>query len=210
MRERGEPVPPEDAMEVAKRVKEQHGYTCSDIVKEYGKHDREPAKYRKVYKGAHQKTGVPYTCDVGYERFLGPEIFFSPEIYSSEFTTPLPEVIHKSIQASPIDTRRSLYKNIVLSGGSTLFKDFGRRLQRDVKKLLDTKVGAGQDEGGAAGKAGVEVAVVSHKMQRFAVWFGGSVLASSANFYSSCHTKAEYEERGPSICRTNPVFKSTI
>ncbi|KAG1331375.1 putative Actin-related protein 3 [Cocos nucifera] len=37
-------------------------------------------------------------------------IFFHPEIYSSDFTTPLPAVIDKCIQSSPIDTRRALYK----------------------------------------------------------------------------------------------------
>lgn len=26
-------------------------------------------------------------------------------------------------------------------------------------------------------------------------------------FVQACHTKAEYEEYGASICRTNPVFK---
>jgi actin-related protein len=53
----------------------------------------------------------------------------------------------------------------------------------------------------------VEVNVLSHQMQRFAVWFGGSVLASTPEFYTACHTKADYEEYGPSICRTNPVFR---
>lgn len=44
------------------------------------------------------------------------------------------------IQNCPIDVRRPLYKNIVLSGGSTMFKDFGRRLQRDVKKTVDARL----------------------------------------------------------------------
>ena len=48
--------------------------------------------------------------------------------------------------------------------------------------------------------------VHSHAMQRYAVWFGGSVLASMPNFTSTCHTKAQYEEYGPSICRRNVVF----
>ena len=48
--------------------------------------------------------------DVGYERFLAPEIFFNPEIYSSDFLTPLPEIVDSTIQASPIDVRRGLYK----------------------------------------------------------------------------------------------------
>lgn len=48
--------------------------------------------------------------DVGFERFLAPEIFFNPEIASSDFLTPLPEVVDTVIQTSPIDVRRGLYK----------------------------------------------------------------------------------------------------
>jgi actin-related protein 3 len=48
--------------------------------------------------------------DVGFERFMGPEIFFSPEIVSSDFLTPLPDVVDQVIQSCPIDTRRGLYK----------------------------------------------------------------------------------------------------
>ena len=44
------------------------------------------------------------------------------------------------IQNCPIDVRRPLYKNIVLSGGSTMFKDFDRRLQRDVKRIVDARL----------------------------------------------------------------------
>lgn len=47
---------------------------------------------------------------MGYERFLAPEIFFNPEIYSSDFLTPLPEIVDDVIQQSPIDVRRGLYK----------------------------------------------------------------------------------------------------
>lgn len=31
-------------------------------------------------------------------------------------------------------------KNIVLSGGSTMFRDFGRRLQRDIKRAVDARL----------------------------------------------------------------------
>lgn len=44
------------------------------------------------------------------------------------------------IQNCPIDVRRPLYSNIVLSGGSTMFKDFGRRLQRDIKRIVDARL----------------------------------------------------------------------
>ena len=52
----------------------------------------------------------------------------------------------------------------------------------------------------------VDVKVISHLMQRYAVWFGGSMLSSTGEFYSVCHTKAKYDEVGPSICRHNAVF----
>ncbi|EPY79892.1 hypothetical protein CB1_000880075 [Camelus ferus] len=52
----------------------------------------------------------------------------------------------------------------------------------------------------------VEVQVVTHHMQRYAVWFGGSMLASTPEFFQVCHTKKDYEEHGPSVCRHSPVF----
>ncbi|CAD6250447.1 unnamed protein product [Miscanthus lutarioriparius] len=209
LKERGENIPPEESFDVARRIKEMYCYTSSDIVKEFNKHDKEPSKYVKHWTGIKPKTGAKCTCDIGYERFLGPEIFFNPEIYNNDFTTPLQVVIDKCIQSSPIDTRRALYKNIVLSGGSTMFKDFHRRLQRDLKKIVDARVRASNSRliSGDAKAQPIEVNVVSHPIQRYAVWFGGSVLASTAEFYEACHTKAEYEEYGASICRSNPVFK---
>lgn len=209
MRERGEPVPPEAALEVARRVKETHCYSCSDVAKEFAKYDKEPAKHLRRVGGVRAATGLPWEADVAHERFLAPEVFFQPDIYSSDFSTPLPEMVDSAIASAPIDVRRALYANIVLSGGSTMFKDFGRRVQRDVKRLVDARVGESARRSGAQLRAQeVEVNVVSHHMQRFAVWFGGSVLASTPGFFSSAVTKAQYEEVGPGICRANPVFRA--
>ncbi len=128
-------------------------------------------------------TGQPYTCEVGYERFLGPEVFFNPEIFSSDFTTPLPDIVDESIMKCPIDVRRNLYKNIVLSGGTTMFKDFGKRLQRDIKRNVDARMNENMARLGAHVDQtrlppAIEVNVVSHPMQRYAVWFGGSYMAA--------------------------------
>jgi actin-related protein 3 len=38
------------------------------------------------------------------------QMFFNPEIYSTDFSTPLPELIDACVQSAPIDTRRALYK----------------------------------------------------------------------------------------------------
>jgi len=195
LRERGEKAPPAQSLEVAKAIKEKYSYVCPDLVKEYVKYDKEPTKWFKQFTDIESVSKKEFTVDVGYERFLGPEIFFNPEIFSAEYLTPLPDAVDSCIQSSPIDCRRGLYKNIVLSGGSTMFKDFARRLQRDIKKHVDDHK-----------LSNVEVKVISHGMQRYAVWFGGSMLASTPEFYKYCHTKQQYDEVGPSICRYNAVF----
>lgn len=45
-------------------------------------------------------------------------------------------------------------QNIVLSGGSTMFKDFQRRLQRDIKKLVDARSLASETRSGGDLKVG--------------------------------------------------------
>ena len=186
LRDRGEP---DSSLKTAQEIKEEYCYVSPDIVKEFARFDRDPTRFAKhlvTHPGGRQ-----VNVDVGYERFLAPEIFFNPEIYSSDFLTPLPVVVDGVIQSSPIDVRRGLYKNIVLSGGSTLYKDFGRRLQRDIKQLVDARIRASEVRSGGARSGGLDVQVITHKRQRHGPWFGGSLLGQTPEFRSYCHTKAE-------------------
>ena len=57
MRDRKEPVPSEDSLEVAKRVKEMYSYVCPDMAKEFKKFDEKPDKYFKQYSGVKKTTG---------------------------------------------------------------------------------------------------------------------------------------------------------
>jgi len=66
MRERKEPVPPEDSLEVAKRVKEMYSYVCPDLAKEFEKYDAKPEKYFKSYEGIMRPTNAPYRCTCCY------------------------------------------------------------------------------------------------------------------------------------------------
>ena len=88
----------------------------------------------------------------------------------------------------PIDTRRGLFKNIVLSGGSTMFPHFGRyvfcaifvtyttgekkktqlrRLQRDIKSRVDARmeVDFSRRKDKSGGVTDIEVNVLSHSYQ---------------------------------------------
>jgi actin-related protein 3 len=196
LRDRNEP---DSSLQTAERIKEEFCYVSPDIVKEFSRFDREPDYFKK--HTVNYPNGKSVQVDVGYERFLAPEIFFNPEIYSSDFLTPLPNIVDTVIQTSPIDVRRGLYKNIVLSGGSTLYKDFGRRLQRDIRHLVDARIKASEARSGGAKSGGLDVQVITHKRQRHGPWFGGSLLGQTPEFKSYCHTKAEYDEIGPSIVR---------
>lgn len=95
-----------------------------------------------------------FSIDVGYERFLGPEIFFHPEFANPDFTQPISEVVDEVIQNCPIDARHPLYKDIVLSGGSTMFRDFGRCLPRDLKRTVDARLKLSEELSGGRLKVG--------------------------------------------------------
>ena len=96
-----------------------------------------------------------------------------------------------------------------------MFKDFGRRLERDLKRMVETRLKETEEASGGRLKVTllklprirctieqfsntvylllnnqylidklfqptpIDVQVISHEMQRYAVWFGGSMLAST-------------------------------
>lgn len=60
-------------------------------------------------------------------------MLFRPDLLGEECEG-IHEVLMYSIQKSDMDLRKMLYQNIVLSGGSTLFKGFGDRLLSEIKK----------------------------------------------------------------------------
>lgn len=209
LRDREKTIPPEQALVMAQKIKEEHCYVCPDVAKELAKFDSDATKF-KQFSGDDKKKNAKWTVDVGYEQFLGPEIFFNPEIFSSDFTKPLSEVVDQTIQSCPIDTRRGLYKNIVLSGGSTMFKNFDKRLERDIKYIVDDRL----DKSMKLSKSKIQpkpidVNVLSFRpQQRYAVWVGGSMLASSPEFFKQCHTKKDYDEKGPAVARSSPIFNA--
>merc|ERR1712179_571886 len=117
----------------------------------------------KKFNGINHVTKRGFTVDVGYERFLGPEIFFHPEFANPDFTVPISETVDTVVQNCPIDVRRGLYKNIVLSGGSTMFKDFGKRLERDLKKSVNSRLKETEEaSGGRLKPTPIDVQVISH------------------------------------------------
>jgi actin-related protein 3 len=174
--------------------------------------DKDRHKYIETYTGIDSKTKKPFSCDVGYERFLAPEVWFSPELVSGEYTTPISTLINRAIRMSPIQDRMPLFAHIVLSGGSTTFPNLAKRLQTDVQAIVNSELEANAKIASAKlGKAvtarTIPVKILEHKRQQYAVWYGGAMLASTGiAFYSKCFTKRQYDDEGPAIARRSAIF----
>jgi actin-related protein 3 len=107
---------------------------------------------------------------------MGPEMFFRPEIIDSKWSTSLVQMLDNTIQMSPVDCRRSLYKNIILSGGSTSVRNLHSRLEKELKETVATRMEK-YAQGKGTKPAPIEINIYSSPYQNYAVWNGGSMLA---------------------------------
>ena len=82
---------------------------------------------------------------VGSERFEAPECLFQPHLVDVE-QPGIAEFLFNTIQAADVDVRTSLYKAIVLSGGSSMYPGLPSRLEKEIKQLWLTKVLQGNPE----------------------------------------------------------------
>eukprot|EP00330_Aristerostoma_sp_ATCC50986_P000497 CAMPEP_0114580486 /NCGR_PEP_ID=MMETSP0125-20121206/4761_1 /TAXON_ID=485358 ORGANISM="Aristerostoma sp., Strain ATCC 50986" /NCGR_SAMPLE_ID=MMETSP0125 /ASSEMBLY_ACC=CAM_ASM_000245 /LENGTH=301 /DNA_ID=CAMNT_0001772075 /DNA_START=47 /DNA_END=952 /DNA_ORIENTATION=+ len=73
------------------------------------------------------------------ERFEAPELMFNPLGAGFEMRS-CHELVFECINACPMDCRPSLYENIVLSGGTTMFPGFPTRLENEVTALYKSEI----------------------------------------------------------------------
>lgn len=89
-----------------------------------------------------------------------------------------PELVYNSIMLTDLDIRKSLYENIVISGGTTMFPGLPERLSKELVKSVPSTM---------------KVKVVSSEERKYSVWIGGSILSSLSTFQTSWVTKQEYQ-----------------
>jgi actin beta/gamma 1 len=120
---------------------------------------------------------------VGAERFRAPEALFQPQFLGLE-----QEGVHKltfsSIMKCDVDIRKDLYGNIVMSGGTTMYKNIPERVQQEVKALAPDSM---------------TIKIIAPPERKYSVWIGGSILSSLSTFEEMWIKKEEYDESGPSI-----------
>lgn len=211
LRERGLPPESESARSVAERIKEKYGFVCRRLSSEAERLDGDLRGYGIRHRELSRRTGEYYSFDVAHERFLAPELLISPGMLAGGAdgvgVLSLPEAVDAAVQACPMDCRRPLYRSVVLVGGSTLFPGLRRRLQDELRCIVDRRAGRRVDAAGTAAHGiADEVHVLAHPRRQFAVWRGGSMLGASPEYDTVAHTRQQYEEEGPRIMRERTLL----
>ncbi|TQS34377.1 hypothetical protein Golomagni_05242 [Golovinomyces magnicellulatus] len=143
---------------------------------------------------------------VGSERFEAPECLFQPHLVDVE-QPGIAEFLFNTIQAADVDVRSSLYKAIVLSGGSSMYPGLPSRLNKEIKQLWLTKVLGGNPERLNKFKLRIE----DPPRRRHMVFLGGAVLANiMADKENMWISKQEWEEQGPRLVIVLPPFIPNI
>ena len=165
-------------METVKKIKEDCAYVSQD-------YDSDIQKFQND-SSADQQFTLPDKRVItikGSVRINVGEYLFKPQLNGKDCMS-MQALANKSIQTSDMDVRKDLAKNMILSGGSTMYEGLADRLKAEMIALLP---------------AGNEVRIVAGADRKYAVWKGASTLASLSTFASSWISREEYDEHGASI-----------
>ena len=144
----------------------------------------ELSKYSKS-----NENDVPYTLPDGNvihlkeERFKCPEILFQPEFLDLGYNS-LQETVINTVNKCHPDHQEYLYKNIILTGGTTLFNGFSERLQKEVFNRCPLRC---------------PVNISAPRERGHSVWLGGSIIATLSAFRKNWITKEEYLNIGAAV-----------
>ena len=94
------------------------------------------------------------------------------------------ETINNAIKQCDVCLRTTLYDNIVLSGGNTMYPGIAERMNREIFNVAPFPM---------------KIKVIAPPERKNSVWIGGSILASLSTFQHMLISKQEYDESGPSI-----------
>lgn len=116
-------------------------------------------------------------------RFSCPEGLFQPALMGFE-AKGVHDLIYDSIMNCDVDIRRDMFSNILLSGGTTMLRGFGKRIQAEIALVAPPTM---------------RIRVLFPEDRKDSVFIGGSMLSDLSTFHQMCVTRAEYKECGPSI-----------
>jgi len=171
--------------EIVRDIKEKEAYVAMNFAASQEAAERGETAAADEVDGLEKQYTLPdgQIITVGNQRFRCPEALFTPTLLGREGGG-ISQLSYDSIMKCDIDVRADLRKNIIISGGSTMFKNLEKRLKADIEALVP---------------AGEEVTIVASPERKYAVWLGGSILSSLTSFEDMWVTKNQYDEAGPAV-----------
>ena len=188
--------------EFVRYLKEKYCFVSNDIER-----DRKLERETTYYNSFHllpDETRI----HISDEKFEAPEILFSPYLIGMDVNG-IPEMMYKSINNCPIDLRKNLYGNLILSGATTLFPGFASRLELEMKKLYK-EIGL-KDTNNK--KIKININVIDSPRRKYSVFIGASIIA---NYYNSPDSKDywvsidEWLECGENAVNKENLIKNKI
>lgn len=165
-------------MEIVKNIKEELCYVASKYDEEHGQCVNSSENDKPYTLPDKKVLNIPGTA-----RIMCPELMFQPSLNGKSCKS-VQALTWESIKLSDIDVRKDLCKNLILSGGTTMYKGLPDRLKDEIVALAP---------------AGAEIKVIASADRKFAVWKGASTFSSLSTFGSSWITKDDYNEHGAAI-----------
>lgn len=116
-----------------------------------------------------------------------PQELFQPSVMFLQNEHGIPDLLTQSYQMTDKSLRKDLFKNIILSGGSTSFEGFQTKLYNEMDQNRFSICNTIYDP-----------STIS--------WEGGMIIATMSNFFGFSISKQEYEENGPDIVNRKCVY----
>lgn len=165
-------------LEIVKDIKEKLCFVAQDWESEYAAAQSSSSQDQPYTLPDKSMITVPGTVRMGV-----PELIFKPELNGKSCLS-IQNLAWRSVSNSDVDVRRDLLKNVIMSGGTTMYEGMPDRLKAEIQTLSPP---------------GSEIRIVATPDRKYAVWKGASTLASLSTFAASWITREEYEEHGAGI-----------
>eukprot|EP01083_Nonionella_stella_P086766 241222_1 len=122
---------------------------------------------------------------IGRERFRATETILQPSLVGRHTNSAegMCDLLSRAIVECNAHIRKTLYHNVVLCGGNTMFDGLPERIEKELRSLYPQW----------------PFRIHAPPERQYSTWVGGSILASLCTFEEMWITKREYEEYGPAI-----------
>lgn len=163
-------------LDAVENIKHRYCYVAADFQKEQARPEQASWQSVELPDGR--------TVTLSKELSQCPELLFSPPEMPGLAPAGIATMAKQSLHKVAPEVRPDLAGNVLLCGGSSLFRGFEGRFRAELLGSVPPEE---------------HVVVAAQPARNFSVWIGGSVLASLPAFRSCWILREQYEEQGPHI-----------